>query len=81
MPITSIINVINERSLVCFVLTVLMNCGKQANVVRKPAASPIINANESNNYCIDNFKFNPASFDVLVGICTEPGVGPITVYL
>ncbi len=43
-PMSVIISIPSERSFVCFVFMVLIDCGKNANVVKNAAVSPIIRA-------------------------------------
>lgn len=67
-PVSVMISIVSDRSFVCFDLMVFIACGKNANVVKNPAVKPITTAIVSKNYCIANFKFNPASLEVRVGI-------------
>lgn len=80
-PASVMISIVSDKSFVCFDLIVFIAWGRKAKVVKKPAVNPITTAIVSNNYCMANFKFNPASFEVRVGICIEPCVGPIFVNL
>jgi len=41
-PISSIINIGKEMSFVCFVFIALIDCGRNANVVKDAATKPII---------------------------------------
>ncbi len=49
-PISVIISITKDRSFVCFVLMVLIDCGRNAKVVKKAAVRPIIIASVSNSY-------------------------------
>ncbi len=80
-PVSVIISITSERSLVCLVLIVFTACGRNAKVVRKPAVKPIMVAMLSSIYCIESFRFSPASFEVLVGIWSDPSLGATFVYL
>jgi hypothetical protein len=79
-PISSMIIVGRERSFVCFVLIVLKDCGRYANVVKNAAARPII-VGISKYYCICSLIFSPASLLVLVVICRLPLEGSVFMYL